>query len=350
MARKKERDPFFELFAQFFETHLPVTMNRSGCTVESYRAAFRLLEAYYVESTGKPFATMTMGALDAAFVESFAAWLKESRGNCQATVNARVAAVKSFMSFCASRDAVHVARCESVRAVKMPRIPDRGIDYLTIEEVGRVLAQPDTSTPKGLRDCAFMSLMYETGARMKEMLGLRLGDIAVDAGIPCVWLTGKGRKRRVVPVSPEMTALLAAYMEVYHTEAGAKASDLLFYTVIHGMRCQMSPDCADKFIKKHAAAAHKGHPGIPPKMKSHLWRHSRAMHLYQAGNDLITVRDFLGHTSIAVTDVYARADAHMLSEAAAKVELKGGAGEPKRWKDGKVATQLQAYLKLHGLA
>lgn len=350
MARRGGGDPFFDLFAQFFEEHLPATMNRSACTVASYRAAFRLLEAFYVERTGKPFASMTMPVIDAAFVESFAAWLKESRGNCQATVNARVAAVKSFLAFCATRDSVHVARCESVRSLKMPRVPDRGVEYLTPAEIARLLAQPDTTTDKGLRDCTFMTLMYEAGARMQEVLDLRLRDIVVDAGIPCVWLTGKGRKRRVVPISAEMAALLAAYMDVFHAGAPSSPSDHVFYTVIHGARCRMSPDCADKFIKKHASAAHEDCPGIPPKMRSHLMRHSRAMHLYQAGNDLITVRDFLGHTSIAVTDVYARADARMLNDAASKVELPGKKPGEKRWRDSAAAKQLKDYLELHGLA
>jgi len=185
---------------------------------------------------------------------------------------------------------------------------------------------------------------------MQEMLDLRVGDIRIDDGISCLWLTGKGRKRRVVPIGTKATRHLARYLEEFHPQAKAYDGNLLFYTVIHGMHCPMSADCAERFIKKYAAAAHNTCKEVPESMHAHRFRHARAMHLYQAGNDLIAVRDFLGHSSIATTDIYARADIKMLDAAIKKIVPDEDEAAIKNWENEAIATQLSEYLKLHGFA
>jgi site-specific recombinase XerD len=348
-AKRHPHDPFFGRYAQFFTEYLPSTRGNSANTVASYRSAFRLLEEYYVGITGKPFATMTMGVLGVAFIEGFMAWLKDARGNGPSTVGARLAAVKSFLRFCSARDTVHMALYSEASTVPAPAVPDKGLVYLSQDALRAIFSQPDCETAKGLRDLAFMALMYEAGARMQEMLDLRLHDIRTDDGILCLWLTGKGRKRRVVPIGVKAARHLSRYLEEFHTRTGANSGDLLFYTVIHGVRCQMSADCAERFIKKHAMSAHSTCKDVPSAMHSHLFRHSRAMHLYQAGNDLITVRDFLGHTSIATTDIYARADTKMLSEAIDKIAPLDEC-DTKNWEEAGIKQQLEEYLRLHGFA
>ncbi|MDR1184936.1 MAG: site-specific integrase [Coriobacteriales bacterium] len=346
-ARKAVRDPFFDYYSQFFTEYLPSTKDSSPNTIASYRSAFRLIEDYYVNSTGRPFATMTMATLSVAFVEGFMGWLKDARNSSPATVGVRLAAVRSFLWFCTSRDALYTALCNAVASIPTPSVPDRGLVYLSHEALKAIFAQPDPDRTKGLRDLTFMVLMYESAARMQEMLSLRICDIRTDDGILCLWLTGKGRKRRVIPLGVKASRHLARYLETFHKGAGINSDALLFYTVIHGQRCSMSADCADLFIKKYAAAARVYCVDVPQKMHSHLFRHSRAMHLYQAGNDLITVRDFLGHTSIATTDIYARADTKMLADAISKVSP-SGEHKDKDWEDAEIAGQIKDYLRLHG--
>jgi site-specific recombinase XerD len=233
-----------------------------------------------------------------------------------------------------------------VGTIPAPKVPDRGVQSLGADAIAAILAQPDASCPKGLRDLAFMAVMYSAAARMGEVLGLRVCDIMTESGVVSLWLTGKGKKRRQVPIDDDAARHLLRYLEKFHPGACRCSEELVFYTVIHGQRCPMSDDCARRFIKKHSDAAREGCADVPENMHSHLFRHSRALHLYQAGNDLITIRDFLGHSSIASTDIYARADMRMLKDAIERVTPGGGGGE-EEWKDPGIAEMLRDYLEKH---
>jgi site-specific recombinase XerD len=302
-ARKASRDPFFDYLYQFFTEYLPGAQGCSGDTMKSYRSTFRVLEEFVDSSGDASFAEMEMGRLSHALVTSFMSWLKDCRNNSPATIALRLAAIRSFLRFCAARDAIWSHLRDSVAAIPAPKVPDKGVQSLSAGAIAAILAQPDASVPRGLRDLAFMAVMYSAGARMGEMLSLRICDIGTGDGVVSLWLTGKGNKRRPVPIDDEAAQHLLQYLESFHPNACRCSEDLLFYTVIHGQRCPMSDDCARRFIKKHSDAAREVCGDVPKSMHSHLFRHSRALHLYQAGNDLITVRDFLGHASIATTDI-----------------------------------------------
>jgi site-specific recombinase XerD len=343
-ATKAAKDPFFDYFHQYFTEYLPGARNCSEGTIETYRSAFRLLEEFCDTHTARPFSKMVMDALGHDTVVSFPAWLKDMRGNGPATLAVRLAAIKSFLGFCSARDPLYTAQYQSVCLIPTPKIPDRGMAFLPKDGIKALLAQPDASKPKGLRDLAFMALMYDAAARMSEMLNLRMSDIRIEDGIVCLWLTGKGNKRRMVPIEDNVANILLRYLKEAHPNATYGSTDLLFYTVIHNKRCQMSDDCARLFIKKYAAKAREVSDDVPEKMHSHLLRRSRAMHLYQSGCDLIIIRDFLGHTSLAVTSIYARADARMLKEAIERV-TPVGEGEAAEWLKEGIAAQLESHLK-----
>jgi len=347
-TKKVKRDPFFDFFSRFFIEYLPSAKDCSTNTVASYRCTFRLLEEYYTTKAGRPFATMVMENLDIEFIEGFMGWLKENRKNSPATIGVRLTAIKSFLRFCSTRDALYTPLYKGISEIPVPVSPDRGLVYLSQKAISAILAQPNPKRSKGLRDLTFMVLMYESAARMSEMLDVRLCDIRTDDGILCLWLTGKGRKMRVVPIGVKAARHLMRYLEVFHGSATINSDDRLFFTVIHGLKGPMSADCAEHFIKKYAQIARNTCKEVPEKMHAHLFRHSRAMHLYQAGNDLIAVRDFLGHASIATTDIYARADLKMMSEAVKKVAPLDSGG--KDWEDATIKKQLQDYLRLHGFA
>jgi site-specific recombinase XerD len=341
---KVAQDPFFDYFHQYFTEYLPGARNCPPGTIGTYRSAFRLLGEFCDTHTERPFSKMVMDALGHNTVVSFLAWLKDARKNGPATIAVRLAAIKSFLGFCAARDPLYAAQYRSVCLIPTPKIPDKGVPFLSKDGIKALLAQPDASRPKGLRDLTFMAIMYDAGARMSEVLGLRVSDIRIEDGIVCLWLTGKGNKRRMVPIEDKAAEILLRYLKEAHPAATYGCTDLLFYTVIHGVRCQMSDDCARLFIKKYAAKAREASDDVPARMHSHLLRHSRAMHLYQSGCDLIIIRDFLGHTSLSVTSIYARADARMLKEAIEKV-TPVGKDEAAEWLKEGIAAQLEKHLK-----
>lgn len=170
-----------------------------------------------------------------------------------------------------------------------------------------------------------MILMYDTGGRIQEILDLRIKDLCLEFDTPLVYLTGKGNKVRAVPLMDKTIQHLMEYLRMFHPQYPQNGDDYLFYTVIRGRKSAMSPDNASVFIKKYANQAKEHCPELPDNVHAHLFRHSRAMHLYQSGIPLSYIKDFLGHVSATTTSIYASADTTMIKEALEKAARQGNA-------------------------
>jgi site-specific recombinase XerD len=210
-----------------------------------------------------------------------------------------------------------------------------------------LLEQPDPNTRCGLRDRFFMILLYDTGARIQEILDLKLKDIHLNDQTPSIYLTGKGNKTRAVPLMDKTIAHLQEYMKTFHPDGDLKNDQYLFYILIKGLIGKMSDDNVSYFLKRYAGSAHQVCSEVPLQMHAHLFRHTRAMHLYQAGIPLSYIKDFLGHVSINTTDIYASTDTSMMRAALEKIDKRDGKRastvEPK-WQDNE-----EMILKLCGL-
>jgi site-specific recombinase XerD len=157
------------------------------------------------------------------------------------------------------------------------------------------LAQPDTKTPKGLRDQFLMVLLYDTGARIKELMGIQLRDIRLGKTPTVTFNYRKGGKTRTVPLLKNTVEHFKQYAGVYHPEENEYSNDFLFYVIQHGQKNQMHHDTARRFIKSYGVAAKKVCSDVPDNVHPHLWRHTRAMHLNQHGVDLALISQWLGH-------------------------------------------------------
>lgn len=176
------------------------------------------------------------------------------------------------------------------------------IPFLTEDELRTLLAQPDPSTQQGLRDLALISLLYDSGARVQELIDLRIMDIRL-VNPAMVTLTGKGRKARMVPLMKDTCKLLDTYMRNYHLGAKPLTSPLFFSKTGQ----PLTRYGVTYILKKYASTASLKCEKISP----HVLRHTKAMHLLRAGVNMIYIRDFLGHVDISTTDIYARIDAEM---------------------------------------
>lgn len=159
-----------------------------------------------------------------------------------------------------------------------------------------------------------MSLSYDS-----EMLSLRLNSLVIDNNYPTIRLEGKGNKVRYVPLMKKTVEHLKRYINIYHPTETQESNDYLFYTIIHGVRHQMSDDNVARFLLKYTKQAKEICAEIPDRVKPHQFRHSRAMHLYRSGIPLQLLAEFMGHTSILSTQVYAYADTEMKRAAIAKI-------------------------------
>lgn len=298
----------------FFTGYLVGERAASPRTVESYRDAFKALLSFFEGELGVRPEQVELSALDGDNVRSFLKWLEESRGCCASTRNHRLAAVKSFCRYAASRAPDCLGPLSSVLDIREKGAPAPTVGYLEADEVRRLLAQPGTSTQIAFRDTVMMSLLYDTGARVQELCDIDVGDIRRSAPMVVV-LHGKGGKDRGVPVMDPTARLVDLLLAEGPANPGIAGHDSPLFRSSRGGR--LTRWGVANVISKNVAAIRADDPSFAGGMKitPHTLRHSRAMHLLQAGVNLIYIRDLLGHVDISTTEIYARADTEMKRKA-----------------------------------
>lgn len=323
---------FFSMTQEFLETYLPRQCGRSSHTVESYRDGLSLFRRYIVDVLGIPMGSFTFAACDRECVTGFMDHLAATQRK-PGTRNQRLAVLKSYLSFAADKDitlqsvALSVCRIPQFRHVQTARtaIPD--------EAMAVILRQPP-STRMGVRDRTIMVMLYDSGARLAEILGLRISDVVVEGDNPYVRINGKGGKQRIVPVSPKATAHLRNYLSLFHGH-GDSGTDFLFYTIIKGTAGPMSEGNVERFVKEYALEARCSCPTVPEKVHPHMFRRTRATQLYQNGVALSLVSRLLGHARLETTQLYASPSLKMLREAITSVETPEEKAERPLWADNK---------------
>lgn len=345
--RKNNDESFYKYVRGFLTVFLPRNRCYSYHTVKSYRDTLNLFRAFLLDKRKVAFTAITFDIINHTLIYEFITWLQDER-HCSATTrNQRLAGLKSFLHYCAMENSALTAVYMDIKKISAQKKAGKvGFDYMTREALKTMLEQPDPDTRYGARNRFFMILMYDTGARIQEMLDLKLKDIYLEADTPCVYLTGKGNKTRAVPLMDKTILHLKEYVDTFHSDNLIGKEEYLFYTKIKGKKGPMSADNVSCFLKKIAVSARLRCLEVPDNMHAHLFRHSRSMHLYQAGIPLSYIKDFLGHVSINTTSIYASADMSMLKAALEKAvpNEKDVKGEPPIWKGNE-----DMILKLCGL-
>lgn len=312
----REAEELFAAVRRFLEVYLPLQRGASPNTVRSYRTAIKQFVDYLIDDAGTRIDRLSFSSIT---MESLSGYLDsvEASGCSVATRNQRLAAIKSFLSYAAMEDVAQVAVLAQADRVPQKKSPRAPVEYLSEGQLESLLAQPDPSTRIGLRDLTMLVMLYDTAARICELLGVQLQDLRLGAH-PYVVLRGKGQKVRSVPLMDRTVGLVGRYMEEFHPEQIATSN--LFYTVVGGKRKQMSYENASKMVAKYGTMAAAACEGFPVRLHAHTLRHTRSMHLYQDGVPLSYVKDLLGHSNINTTSIYASADLEMLRKAMAPLD------------------------------
>lgn len=338
-------EAFFNAIRDFLTVYLPRQKCYSDNTVRSYRITLNLLVDYLTESKNLPLYKLSFGDVSAESVSGFLDWLQSERRCSPSTRNQRLMAVRSFLNYASSMNTEYVSRQIEVSHVPIQKTQGKTVDFLSEDALKALLAQPDQRKRTGIRNAFFMTLMYDTAARCQEMLDLKWRDFELDVPHPYVRLTGKGNKTRTVPLMDKTREMLNFYAGHFHNNENRKSDNYIFYTVIHEKRCQMSPDTVAVFMKKYGEEAKKSCPGMPDRVHPHQLRHTRAIHLYRSGFPLALLSEFLGHTHVETTRIYAYADTEMKREAILKADPKNLAVQEEAvWKGDD-----ETIKKLYGL-
>lgn len=306
------------LIGEFMTSYLPVVRRRDGDTVASYRTSINLFLSFLSSERGVTLAAATASDFGQANVVAFMAWLSEERRNAAPTVNHRLSDIRGLCRFLHSRGAIDAVAWEAVREVA--EVPDdRAVEFtwLSVAEVREVIGSVSPNRD-ALRDRFLLSLLYESGGRIGEVLSLTVGDLRpTKSGEVDVHFYGKGNKHRVTPLSSEIWSRFGSYAERYLPDR--RASDLVFYVRRHGGRHAMSHDNVERVLRGCERRLREGELPDLQHLHSHLFRRSRAMHLFEAGVPLPTISDWLGHSNIETTRFYAKVTETMKRDALGKL-------------------------------
>ena len=296
---------FAKRLGDFLGKYLPAERGISPHTISSYRDTFVLLISYLEKLHKIRAEKLLLADLTTARIVAFLNWLQTERLSGDATRNVRLAAIHSFIRYLQYVQPDRMDQWQQILAVPLKKTEQGSVNYLSTEGMRLLLKQPDTSTKKGLRDLAFLALMYDSGARVQEVLDLTPAMVRLDKPFT-VKLAGKGGKMRVVPLMEQQLVHLKRYMERNQlTEAHNNLHPLFF----NSRKEKLTRAGANYILQEYTGKARKDDCSlIPNRISCHSLRHSKAMHLLQAGVHLVYIRDLLGHESVMTTEVYARAD------------------------------------------
>jgi len=302
---------------RFFEDYLPVQRGVSPHTIHSYRDALLLLLQFVARDSKRAIDRLEIADLTPERVTRFLSFLEAERNNGIATRNARLGTIHVFARFMASHHPEQLGSLQRIIGLPFKRgAQEAPIEYLERGEIEAILNSIDRTTFRGRRDYALFALMFNTGARVQEVLNLRRRDVRVDA--PCqVRLHGKGSKVRLCPIWPATARLLRDLME-RGRPVERDPADAFLFTNAHGR--QMTRFGVRYLLRKYVAAASRSATTLRDKrIHPHSVRHSTAVALLNAGVDFATISQWLGHASLNTTMRYARADLDLKRQAISQV-------------------------------
>jgi site-specific recombinase XerD len=294
----------------FFVRHLPAERNASPHTIAAYRDALKLLLRFVADAMTRPAAKLQVEDLTVDRILQFLTALETTRRNTIRTRNARLAAIHSFFRYVLDSDPTLAAQCQRVLAIPLKKAARPVLGYLTDTELAHLLAQIDRSTVPGERDYVFIALLYDTGARIQELLDLAPRDFRWTPP-SFVRLRGKGQRERVCPVLPQTARLVKRFLST--TGRGLDDATSVLQNR-HGER--LTRHGARYLLTKYVKRARVAFPHFDRvRISPHTMRHTKAMHLLQAGVPLITIKDILGHADVKSTEVYVQIDLEMKRDA-----------------------------------
>jgi len=323
---------------QYLTVYLPKVRGMSPRTIESYRESIAMYCRCLKETGGISFADISFDDVTRDSVMNFIQSLR-NRDCSTSTCNLRLSSFKSFLKYCAEGDISFTSVYQEVKRVPLMKVARIPVSYMSQAAVKALLAQPDAKTVKGMRNRMILILLYDTAVRVQELVNLRVSDLQLEAKDPFITVKGKGSKTRGVPLMDKTVSHLKEYLKRFHSQSEGGAAGPLFYSMRHGTPQKLSTDAIAVMVKTYAKMARKTCSEVPERVHPHLFRHSRATHLYKKGMPLSYVAEFLGHVSLNTTAIYASADVEMLREALEKTDP-GLVDETPHWKDEETLRRL----------
>jgi len=298
---------------EFFANQLPRLRGMSPHTILSYRDSLTLLLRFVGSHHRTSVAELDLEHIGPHEVIAFLHHLEHDRNNTPSTRNVRLAAIHAFFRYVATQEPGRLEQCQRILGVPFKRTRSRSMEYLEYEEIQAVLGTVDRTTPDGRRDYALLVTMFNTGARVQEVLDLRPCDLQLIRPFQ-VRLIGKGRRERLCPLWPQSAQILREFLLEHGTDPRSTTPVFVNHRgeplTRFGIRYILAKYCDRARVSTPTLVNKRLHP--------HSIRHSTAVHLLKSGVDLVTISHWLGHASINTTNRYTAVDLDMKREAIRK--------------------------------
>jgi site-specific recombinase XerD len=323
---------FAKWLTGFLSEYLPGERGCSINTVKAYRDTMLLFLIYMKSKHDKPADRLDFKDITQEKIVSFLEWLEQERTCSISTRNARLAAIHSFFKYLQYKVPEQLAEWQRILQIRNKKVSRPTITYLTAEGLKLFFQQPNTDTKRGRRDLALIYLLFESGARVQELIDMT--PSRVTFGSPSLLrITGKGNKSRIVPISDQAATLLRSYMIENNLLESYANEYPLFGSKI---RCKFTRMGITSIVKKYANKARKIKPSlIPSSLTPHSMRHSKAMILQKAGVNIVSIRDLLGHVSVTTTEIYVRINNQQKIAAIKHTALSNNENEYPSWQKDK---------------
>ena len=322
---------------RYFDEYLIRQRRTSRHTVHSYRDCWKLFLGYCCRREGKTVDRLMVENAGVDAVNGFLDELTRERKNSASTSNLRLTAIQGFFRWLAMVEPQHLATCSLALCIPKANTKSKEVLYLEKEEIEALFAATDRKVRQGRRNYALLALMYNTGARVQEVLDLKICDVRLERP-SLVKLVGKGDKERICVLWPETIEWIK---EVCRDRGLGPDSTQYLFVNRHGQK--MTRHGVRFLLRKAGEKALASCPSLKGKpLHPHIFRHTAAMHMLQAGLDLTTIQSILGHSSSETTNRYAKADLAMKKAALDKCEPLTQRPRPPAWKTN---PEIMAFLE-----
>lgn len=331
---------FSRYLTKFLGSYLSGQRNVSPNTIKSYSDTFRLFLQYCQNVVGITPEKLTMKLFSSSLIKGYLDWLESERKYAISSRNQRLACIHAFVRFVQTEVPETLFELQRILGIPLKKAAHASISYLTADSMSALLKAPDTTTKQGRRDLMILTLLYDSGARVQELIDLSVCDVRTDKPAT-ITLHGKGRKVRTVPLMSHTTDMLIGYLKEQNLFERSEKRNFPVFT--NSRKERLSRVGIAYILDKYFALAKANSENVfPDRISPHVLRHSKAMHMLQSNINLIYIRDFLGHVSVTTTEIYAKADVEVKRNALESAYVKAEIPEQSEWIDDK---SLMEWLK-----
>ena len=288
-------------FQEYLTNYLSIQRNFSKHTISSYKYTFNEFLKFCVNSKNMGINNISLDTFNKDIIIEFLDYIEIEKKNAIATRNNRLKNIKAFLKYIYPNESDRILQFQNIFDIPLKKDIEKPMEYITVDVLELLLKQPDLSTAIGRRDLTILATLYDTGARVSELINLKVRDVKFDGSSTTIKLFGKGSKIRIVPIVSNTSKLLKQYLKEHNLVN--KHDNYIFMNKYYNTLTKAG---IKYIIEKYRIMAEKESPLVPKNIFPHMFRHSKAMHLLEAGVNYIYIRDFLGHSNIKTTEIYAR--------------------------------------------